>query len=298
VVSRTAYRPFGAIVDAQTWTPTHVPEDKGYIGERYDRGAGLQYLNARYYDPDLALFTSPDWFEVTQPGVGTNRYSYSFNVPVNLRDPEGNQARPGGVGPGLIGGARTIGDSIALGAMASSIGILGSNGEIGPPGNRWGNGVRSEPTKTQSSNPPKIGHNGGPPLEDDTPQGGPTPPDPTGAALAVGAATVGVMTADGQAPTELTDFFADNAVPKASELRSWAETQGWIASQPGNGPLKYTDSNGVVRMTIKGGSSRAPGSSRSHVEVRDSNGQRIDPKTGNPTSRRSPENHREIEVDR
>jgi len=65
-------------------------ETKGFIGERYDAGAGLQYLNARYYDPELALFIQPDWFEVTQAGVGPNRYSYSFNDPVNLSDPNGN----------------------------------------------------------------------------------------------------------------------------------------------------------------------------------------------------------------
>ncbi|MCP5355242.1 MAG: hypothetical protein H6903_08585, partial [Rhodobacteraceae bacterium] len=40
----------------------------------------LQYLNARYYDPRLAMFIQPDWWEVTQPGVGTNRYSYSFAI--------------------------------------------------------------------------------------------------------------------------------------------------------------------------------------------------------------------------
>jgi len=38
----------------------------------------------------------PDWFEVTEPGVGTNRYSYSFNDPVNLRDPLGNLATGAG----------------------------------------------------------------------------------------------------------------------------------------------------------------------------------------------------------
>lgn len=32
----------------------------------------------------------PDWWEVTHPGVGTNRYAYSFNDPVNLSDPNGN----------------------------------------------------------------------------------------------------------------------------------------------------------------------------------------------------------------
>jgi RHS repeat-associated protein len=67
-----------------------APETKGWIGERYDADAGLQYLNARYYDPELSLFLQPDWFEVTKAGVGTNRFSYSFNDPVNGSDPNGN----------------------------------------------------------------------------------------------------------------------------------------------------------------------------------------------------------------
>ena len=89
------YLPFGEI----SVSPTHdqSPEvlamrdnAKGFIGERFDTDAGLQYLNARYYDPELGLFIQPDWFEVTQPGVGTNRYAYSHNDPVNRIDPEGN----------------------------------------------------------------------------------------------------------------------------------------------------------------------------------------------------------------
>jgi RHS repeat-associated protein len=68
-----------------------APETKGWIGERYDADAGLQYLNARYYDPELSLFLQPDSFEVTKAGVGTNRFSYSFNDPVNGLDPGGNQ---------------------------------------------------------------------------------------------------------------------------------------------------------------------------------------------------------------
>ncbi|NOX72567.1 MAG: RHS repeat-associated core domain-containing protein [Alphaproteobacteria bacterium] len=58
-------------------------------GERFDSDAGLQYLNARYYDPELGRFIQPDWFEVTEPGVSTNRYAYSANDPVNLSDPGG-----------------------------------------------------------------------------------------------------------------------------------------------------------------------------------------------------------------
>ena len=43
--------------------------------QTYDADAGLQYLNARYYDPELSLFLQPDWFEVTKAGIRTNRFS-------------------------------------------------------------------------------------------------------------------------------------------------------------------------------------------------------------------------------
>src|SRR5690606_28578010 len=56
--------------------------------------AGLQYLNARYYDQRLGMLLQPDWWEVTEPGVGTNRYSCAFNDPVNGRDPGGNAMPP------------------------------------------------------------------------------------------------------------------------------------------------------------------------------------------------------------
>ena len=53
--------------------------------------AGLLYLNARYFDPQLAMFTQPDWWEVTEPGVGTNRYAYAGGDPVNGSDPGGHE---------------------------------------------------------------------------------------------------------------------------------------------------------------------------------------------------------------
>jgi len=83
------YRPFGEIgYQLGTASPQ---ETIGFIGERYDSDAGLQYLNARYYDPALGIFIQPDWFEVTQSGVGTNRYAYSLNDPINAMDPGGNE---------------------------------------------------------------------------------------------------------------------------------------------------------------------------------------------------------------
>lgn len=40
------------------------------------------------------MFIQPDWFDPTAPGIGTNRYSYCFNDPINCIDPNGNQAQP------------------------------------------------------------------------------------------------------------------------------------------------------------------------------------------------------------
>ncbi len=109
VLSSQVYRPFGEIEPIITGQD---PEETiGYIGERFDSDAGLQYLNARYYDPASGMFIQPDWFEVTEPGVGTNRYGYSFNDPVNLRDPSGNSA----LAEWLVAAAGVAVDSMVFG---------------------------------------------------------------------------------------------------------------------------------------------------------------------------------------
>jgi RHS repeat-associated protein len=84
----SSYRPYGEQSEAAY--ALNTPEAKGYIGERYDADAGLQYLNARYYDPKLGMFIQPDWWEVTQAGVGTNRYAYAGGDPVNASDVTGH----------------------------------------------------------------------------------------------------------------------------------------------------------------------------------------------------------------
>jgi len=49
-------------------------------------------FRARYYDPALGRFLSPDWWDVRDPGVGTNRYAYSANDPINKSDPNGHDS--------------------------------------------------------------------------------------------------------------------------------------------------------------------------------------------------------------
>lgn len=100
----------------------------------------------------------------------------------------------------------------------------------------------------------------------------------------------------GGSPRSVKNPFSPGKLAKASEIANWADSQGWIKSQTPNGPIKYTDQNGVVRVTIKKGSPRAPGSSGPHVELRDATGQRVDPQ-GNPVTRKSLGNHTPIDYD-
>ena len=82
-VSRAGYAPYG------DQSPS-LPQSKGWIGEKFDPETGLQYLNARYYDPLLARFITPDDWDPLLPGVGTNRYAYAGNDPVNKSDANGH----------------------------------------------------------------------------------------------------------------------------------------------------------------------------------------------------------------
>jgi RHS repeat-associated protein len=83
VTERLGYAAFGEPKPASS-----MP--KGFIGERPDVETGMQYLNARYYDPALGRFISPDDWDPTLAGVGTNRYAYAGNDPVNKADGNGH----------------------------------------------------------------------------------------------------------------------------------------------------------------------------------------------------------------
>ncbi|MCP4366956.1 MAG: RHS repeat-associated core domain-containing protein [Deltaproteobacteria bacterium] len=85
-VRRLTYAAFGeeaensGSVDAPTYT---------YTGKEQD-ASGLMYYGARYYDPALARFITPDTLYDADP-QGLNRYSYCSNNPLKHIDPDGHE---------------------------------------------------------------------------------------------------------------------------------------------------------------------------------------------------------------
>ena len=64
-----------------------------YRGYYYDVETGWYYLNARYYDPNVGRFLSPDVILGANGGLhGYNLFAYCNNNPVMFADPSGNFA--------------------------------------------------------------------------------------------------------------------------------------------------------------------------------------------------------------
>ncbi len=100
------YTPWGGT--RGTPNPT-TPTSFQYTGQRNDSSLGLYFYNARYYDPYLNRFLSPDTI-VPDPSnpQSLNRYSYTINNPLKYTDPTGHEYDPwlpgGGGGSGYFGG--------------------------------------------------------------------------------------------------------------------------------------------------------------------------------------------------
>ncbi len=84
-VHRKKYRPYGETLSSGG---TLSYEPRGFTGQRHD-ASGLVYLHARYYDPALARFISPDAIISGQDTIGLNRYAYAANDPVGNTDVDG-----------------------------------------------------------------------------------------------------------------------------------------------------------------------------------------------------------------
>ena len=93
-----SYRPSDGQTERQYYTPyggirhtDGLDTDIGYTGQRADTSTGLMFYNARYYDPAIGRFISPDTV-VPDPAnpQDYDRYAYVRNNPVNYSDPTGH----------------------------------------------------------------------------------------------------------------------------------------------------------------------------------------------------------------
>ncbi len=117
ILSRVDYGPYGEILaapanDNVAPIPAVLGGSKGYINERFDAETGLQYLNARYMDPAVGRFISPDTWDPMKEGVGFNRYAYTAGDPINASDANGHSYQTNFNG-GLLGGNLNAGDGKA-----------------------------------------------------------------------------------------------------------------------------------------------------------------------------------------
>jgi RHS repeat-associated protein len=88
-ITRLDYGPYGMPLATAALTKS-TPQTKGYIGERFDPETNLQYLHARYFDPMLPRFLTPDTWDPILAGVDFNRYAYAGNDPINGSDANGH----------------------------------------------------------------------------------------------------------------------------------------------------------------------------------------------------------------
>ncbi|MEO1703303.1 MAG: RHS repeat-associated core domain-containing protein, partial [Pseudomonadota bacterium] len=142
-IEKSVYAPFGERTSDGA-TPSSAAT-KGYIGERHDPETGLIYLNARYHDPSIGRFISPDDWDPTIEGVGTNRYAYSANDPVNKSDPNGHYFESGIEVTSIAVGASSLSHNVWHGnygaAAVDAAGIAVDSAALAVPGVPGGAGL-------------------------------------------------------------------------------------------------------------------------------------------------------------
>ncbi|MDE7397457.1 MAG: RHS repeat-associated core domain-containing protein, partial [Muribaculum sp.] len=92
------YIPFGEVFldrrSGDSWSTPYL-----FNGKEYDEETGLYYYGARYYDPRLSLWLSPDRYQEKYPNIST--YAYAANSPVRYIDERGDSVAVLNLGSGL-----------------------------------------------------------------------------------------------------------------------------------------------------------------------------------------------------
>jgi RHS repeat-associated protein len=132
------YDPYGKILRHDASAGSSRLAKQQFTGKMLDDETGLIYFGARYYDPSLGRFITPDTIipETLNPQA-FNRYSYANNNPVNFIDNDGHfawfvAAIIGAVIGGAAGGisAYQSGGSVLAGIAVGALGgaVMGGTG--------------------------------------------------------------------------------------------------------------------------------------------------------------------------
>jgi len=96
IVATFDYRPYGALASGSE------SSKPGYTGQVKDVDAGLNYMQARYYDPALGRFLSHDPIAPSAGDVRNfNRFQYANSNPVVYTDPTGKFGEATAIGCAL-----------------------------------------------------------------------------------------------------------------------------------------------------------------------------------------------------
>ncbi len=118
------YEPFGEMSRHEKYGDNAETAWFYFTGQRRDDETGLYYYGARYYNPWLGRFLTPDVF-VFSPNDSQNfdRYGYARNNPILITDPTGNYWWVGSIVGGVLGGvsAAINGQSIWKGIVAGAV---------------------------------------------------------------------------------------------------------------------------------------------------------------------------------
>jgi hypothetical protein len=110
----------------------------------------LVYLNARYYDPEIGRFVSPD--PLAQLGQKLNRYTYSRNNPINFLDPTGLQDCP------IVDGVPRCGEFVTVNGKKPAADVRGAPSWWW----RWTIGIHNRGPMGVSAEERPVGQNRGP----------------------------------------------------------------------------------------------------------------------------------------
>ncbi len=91
VITRYYYKPYGEIIRDKS-SGADIVRHK-FTGQEEDAETGLMYYGARYYDPYIGNFITPDSL-IPEPEYSQsfNRYMYTYGNPVRYNDPSGHAA--------------------------------------------------------------------------------------------------------------------------------------------------------------------------------------------------------------